>query len=672
MGEGLLAFGAGAAEGASSAIDLFVASRLQKDQESRAEERQVRAEGRTAKQRQNEQDQRFEQQKELIELQGGAKGQSIEELTLATWSEIARGAPQLLPGMGDDVTGQLQFIRNWVRTSKGMTPIDAVPGPGANNPTTDDALFELVDRLATSMPPEQSADQLDAELSRLLNNGDITEVQARAARERYKTGAGVDFNQALALNEVTQRSVLNQQTALANSQAIMRSLESAKVQIAEATNQVNSGVIEPRAARDRMRAAINSIPGADFQQFDRPGTALFGEEPVGGFGGQGDIRFGGTTFQPPVAPDIKSINTMAEMLGGVIKEVSTREARSIKLIEGSLAEIDALREAAVREAGISGPIQPLAEAPAAQPAPAGGPVPAAAEKAPEGGGFFPEAAPGFFSQVGAGARRLGTELQNQPSLTETISADLEGREPRPRNFRDQPPAPAPGPPATPATPGAVPSLDARESGLPGATAGPPPAPPVQGRGSTVGAFVPADTTAVSKARGVDIVEALPVLEKAFGRALVRSAQANNVDPDLLWAIKLWESKDDLVSADGTSGEVGEWQVLPSTARGLGFTGTEAEMRDPVNNVELAAKLLRQLMDAPGIRGDLRRVLHGYNTGQDDGEAITDPSSSVYANGVLGIFAGIRQFRESEAESSFILGLNNKPQQTPFLKRLGRG
>lgn len=71
---------------------------------------------------------------------------------------------------------------------------------------------------------------------------------------------------------------------------------------------------------------------------------------------------------------------------------------------------------------------------------------------------------------------------------------------------------------------------------------------------------------------------------------------------------------------------GPMQILLSTARGLGFTGTGAELAEPLNNIAIGTAYLSQLRGRFG--NDFRRVYSAYNSGRPDTWTI---SSQVRAN-----------------------------------------
>jgi hypothetical protein len=70
----------------------------------------------------------------------------------------------------------------------------------------------------------------------------------------------------------------------------------------------------------------------------------------------------------------------------------------------------------------------------------------------------------------------------------------------------------------------------------------------------------------------------------------RESRANGVPPALVDAVMAVESRYN-PAVVGMDGEIGLMQVLPATARMLGFTGTEAQLAVPETNIHYAAKYL---------------------------------------------------------------------------------
>lgn len=82
-------------------------------------------------------------------------------------------------------------------------------------------------------------------------------------------------------------------------------------------------------------------------------------------------------------------------------------------------------------------------------------------------------------------------------------------------------------------------------------------------------------------------------------------------------------------AIGASGERGMMQLLPSTARGLGWSGDLAQLLDATTSVQLAARVLRQNFKR---FGNWRDAVAAYNVGWDPA-AIAGTAADRYVAGV---------------------------------------
>ena len=106
--------------------------------------------------------------------------------------------------------------------------------------------------------------------------------------------------------------------------------------------------------------------------------------------------------------------------------------------------------------------------------------------------------------------------------------------------------------------------------------------------------------------------------------VVREATAQGIPPELADAVAMVETgyRPDAV---GSSGEIGLMQVMPATARQLGFRGTAAELADPATNIALGVRYLARAW-ALG-RGDICRSLMKYRAGL--GQDVMTPLSVGY-------------------------------------------
>ena len=120
---------------------------------------------------------------------------------------------------------------------------------------------------------------------------------------------------------------------------------------------------------------------------------------------------------------------------------------------------------------------------------------------------------------------------------------------------------------------------------------------------------------------------LPGLEGGRAQYLplvIREATAQGIPPELADAVAMVETgyRPDAV---GSSGEIGLMQIMPATARQLGFRGTAAELADPATNVALGVRYLAQAWGLGG--GDIWRSLMKYRAGL--GQEIMTPLSTSY-------------------------------------------
>ncbi|HEY8761804.1 MAG TPA: transglycosylase SLT domain-containing protein [Candidatus Dormibacteraeota bacterium] len=94
--------------------------------------------------------------------------------------------------------------------------------------------------------------------------------------------------------------------------------------------------------------------------------------------------------------------------------------------------------------------------------------------------------------------------------------------------------------------------------------------------------------------------------------LVKAAQDQGVDPNLLLAVSFKESswRPDALSSEGA---IGLLQVMPSTAAVAGprFLGRPVNLEDPMDNAEMGAALLKDLLD----KYDPRTALAAYYQGE---------------------------------------------------------
>ena len=90
--------------------------------------------------------------------------------------------------------------------------------------------------------------------------------------------------------------------------------------------------------------------------------------------------------------------------------------------------------------------------------------------------------------------------------------------------------------------------------------------------------------------GADFGRAWRMGRDEYGAIIQRESRAYGLPPALLDAVMSVESRYD-PRVVGMDGEIGLMQVLPSTARMLGFIGSPAQLADPEINIHYGAKYL---------------------------------------------------------------------------------
>ena len=113
----------------------------------------------------------------------------------------------------------------------------------------------------------------------------------------------------------------------------------------------------------------------------------------------------------------------------------------------------------------------------------------------------------------------------------------------------------------------------------------------------------------------------------------REAAARGVPAALADAVAMVETGY-RVDAIGTSGEIGIMQVMPATARQLGFSGTLDDLFAPPTNIALGVEYLSRAWQASG--GSICRALMKYRAGL--AEEVMTPLSGQYCTRALGWLA----------------------------------
>lgn len=130
--------------------------------------------------------------------------------------------------------------------------------------------------------------------------------------------------------------------------------------------------------------------------------------------------------------------------------------------------------------------------------------------------------------------------------------------------------------------------------------------------------------------------------------IAQKARAMGVDPRLAVALAYRESGLN-PAAIGSSGEVGLMQVMPSTAKMMGFT--KEDLQNPSKNIEIGLSYLKQGLDKFG--GDPVLAAAGYNAGLDH-PYFSDPEKASLPDSTKEYLKSINQ----------IGGFTPSPSQAP--------
>lgn len=112
-----------------------------------------------------------------------------------------------------------------------------------------------------------------------------------------------------------------------------------------------------------------------------------------------------------------------------------------------------------------------------------------------------------------------------------------------------------------------------------------------------------------------------------------AASARGLPPDIAEAVGFVETAFD-PSQIGAAGEIGVMQVMPMTAAGLGFVGTNAELADVDVNIRYGTRYLASAWVLAGH--DLCRTLNKYRAGHNSDTL--SPASVAYCRRALAYLA----------------------------------
>jgi soluble lytic murein transglycosylase-like protein len=126
---------------------------------------------------------------------------------------------------------------------------------------------------------------------------------------------------------------------------------------------------------------------------------------------------------------------------------------------------------------------------------------------------------------------------------------------------------------------------------------------------------------------------VPSPEAGYRPLVEQEAKREGLAPEIAEAVMAVESGFN-AAAIGGAGEIGLMQILPSTARMLGFSGTNAELAIPENNIHYGVTYLARAWRIAG--GDLCTAVMKYRAGH--GETRFSYRSVAYCVAVRGKLA----------------------------------
>lgn len=127
-------------------------------------------------------------------------------------------------------------------------------------------------------------------------------------------------------------------------------------------------------------------------------------------------------------------------------------------------------------------------------------------------------------------------------------------------------------------------------------------------------------------------------KRSMDAIITEHAQRTGIDPDLAWAIWQQESSGrmedtpDRFEPHLNMSSYGPFQVLPSTAKAMGFDGNPLQLRDPEVSAQVAFDYLKYLSDR--FKGDRARIIAAYNQGDDERDPTGAFKNQKYVDSVL--------------------------------------
>lgn len=158
-------------------------------------------------------------------------------------------------------------------------------------------------------------------------------------------------------------------------------------------------------------------------------------------------------------------------------------------------------------------------------------------------------------------------------------------------------------------------------------------------GAFLGVFmVPAVVPAVAAPK-IDKVttNSIKSKDRPFNNLIEELAKTHKVPIDLAHAVITVESNYN-PKAKGNAGEVGLMQIMPTTARGMGYSGSLDTLYEPRVNLEYGMRYLAKAHSLGG--GDTCRTILKYNAGH--GAKRMNPVSAKYCSRVKTILSSAKK------------------------------
>lgn len=133
---------------------------------------------------------------------------------------------------------------------------------------------------------------------------------------------------------------------------------------------------------------------------------------------------------------------------------------------------------------------------------------------------------------------------------------------------------------------------------------------------------------------------------AIQNMIVQAALSAGVDPGIALGVAQVESGSNPNTRDGAAGEIGIFQIMPSTAPGV-------NLRDPNTNIQTGVGYLASLLSEFG--GDYNQALAAYNWGPGNVAASGGAFPGSVVNYVNAVMSAASSFSGSLPASSSLLG-----------------